>query len=66
MNVGLAEKLMRARPRAAAALLREARETTVSALEDLRSVVRGIHPPVLADRGSPGAVEALALQLPCR
>ena len=51
MNVGLAEKLIATDPEAAAELLREARETAVSALEDLRSVVRGIHPPVLADRG---------------
>lgn len=64
MHVGLAEKLLATDPAAAAELLREARETTVSALEDLRSVVRGIHPPVLADRGLAGAVEALALPLP--
>ncbi|MDT0202282.1 histidine kinase [Nocardioides sp. AE5] len=64
MNVGLAEKLMATDPEAAAELLREAREATVSALEDLRTVVRGIHPPVLADRGLVGAVEALAVALP--
>jgi signal transduction histidine kinase len=64
MNVGLAEKLMITDPVAAAGLLREARETTVSALEDLRSVVRGIHPPVLADRGLAGAVEALVVPIP--
>ena len=64
MNVGLAEKLMGSDPDTAAALLREARETTLSALEDLRSVVRGIHPPALADRGLTGAVEALALPIP--
>jgi signal transduction histidine kinase len=64
MNVGLAEKLIGSDPETAAALLREARETTVSALEDLRSVVRGIHPPALADRGLAGAVEALALPIP--
>lgn len=64
MNVGLAEKLLRTDPEAAAALLREARETTMDALDDLRSVVRGIHPPVLADKGLAGAVEALALALP--
>jgi len=55
MNVGLAEKLIATDPEAAAALLREARESTVNALEDLRSVVRGIHPPALADRGWPAA-----------
>jgi signal transduction histidine kinase len=64
MNVGLAEKLMATDPEAAAALLREARETTASALEDLRSVVRGIHPPALADRGLAGGIEALALPIP--
>lgn len=64
MNVGLAEKLMATDPEAAAALLREARESTVSALEDLRSVVRGILPPVLADQGLAGAVEALTIGLP--
>jgi len=64
MNVGLAEKLIATDPEAAAALLREARETTVDALEDLRSVVRGIHPPALADRGLAGGIEALALPIP--
>ena len=64
MNVGLAEKLMATDPEAAAALLREARESTQSALEDLRSVVRGIHPPALADRGLAGGIEALALPIP--
>lgn len=64
MNVGLAEKLLDSDPVAAAELLREARETTVSALEDLRSVVRGIHPPALADRGLAGGIEALALPIP--
>ncbi|AIY18765.1 sensor histidine kinase [Pimelobacter simplex] len=64
MSVGLAEKLLHSDPEAAAALLREARETTIDALDDLRSVVRGIHPPVLADRGLAGAIEALAVALP--
>ncbi|HVK27128.1 MAG TPA: histidine kinase [Nocardioides sp.] len=64
MNVGLAEKLVHTDPEAAAALLREARETTMDALDDLRSVVRGIHPPVLADKGLTGAVQALSLALP--
>ena len=31
------------------------------ALAELRDLVRGIHPPVLADRGLVGAVQALAL-----
>ncbi|GAB6900226.1 sensor domain-containing protein [Kineosporia succinea] len=63
MNIGLAEQLLRRDPEAAAALLAEARQATTDALEDIRGVVRSIHPPVLADRGLAGAVEALAVQI---
>lgn len=49
INVGLAEKLLATDPDAAAGMLREVRQTTLDALADLRAVVRGIHPPVLAD-----------------
>jgi len=63
MNLGLAEELLATDPDAAARLLSEARTVTTSALGDLRSVVRGIHPPVLADRGLAGAVQALALDM---
>jgi signal transduction histidine kinase len=61
MNLGLAEQLVAQDPEAAKALLQDARESTVGALEELRSLVRGIHPPVLAERGLPGAIEALTL-----
>jgi signal transduction histidine kinase len=64
MNVGLAEKLMETDPASAAELLREARETTLSALADLRAVIRGIHPPALADLGLAGGIEALAVARP--
>lgn len=64
MNVGLAEKLMASDPESAAELLREARETTLSALAELRAVIRGIHPPALADLGLAGGIEALAAQIP--
>jgi signal transduction histidine kinase len=64
MNVGLAEKLLETDPAAAAELLREVRETTLAALADLRTLVRGIHPPVLADLGLGGGVEALAASIP--
>ncbi|HLI01584.1 MAG TPA: histidine kinase [Acidimicrobiales bacterium] len=63
INLGLAEDLLERDPGAAADLLAEARTTNLAALDDLRSLVRGIHPPVLADRGLIGAVEALALDL---
>ena len=64
INLGLAEQLVATDPEAAADLMREARESTVTALSDLRTVVRGIHPPALADRGLAGGVEALAADLP--
>ncbi len=64
MNVGLAEKLVHSDPDSALELLREARYTTISALEDLRTLVRGIHPPVLADRGLVSGIEALAIPIP--
>jgi signal transduction histidine kinase len=63
MSIGLAEQLLSTDPEQAARLLAEAKAVTVSALDDLRSVVRGIHPPALADRGLVGGVEALAVQL---
>jgi signal transduction histidine kinase len=63
MTLGLADDLLARDPEAAGKLVAEARETTGAALSDLRGVVRGIHPPVLADRGLAGAVEALALDM---
>ena len=64
MNLGLAEELIRKDPQAAASLIAEARTSSNSALADLRSLVRGIHPPVLADRGLVGGLQALALSSP--
>ncbi|MFF5422681.1 sensor histidine kinase, partial [Streptomyces misionensis] len=37
---------------------------SAEALAELRDLVRGIHPPVLAERGLGDAVRALALRLP--
>ncbi|NUW33058.1 sensor domain-containing protein [Nonomuraea sp. SMC257] len=45
-------------------MIDEAREVAAQALTDLRDLVRGIHPPVLADRGLAGAIEAAALLCP--
>jgi signal transduction histidine kinase len=64
MTIGLAEELMDSDPAAARKLLAEARDASNTALVELRHLVRGIHPPVLAERGLDGAVRALALSLP--
>jgi signal transduction histidine kinase len=53
-------------PVAARALLYEARDASVKALAELRDLVRGIHPPVLADRGLADAVQAVTLDTPLR
>ncbi len=63
MNLGLAEELLSKDPRSLTELLAEARSSTLTALDDLRTVMRGIQPPVLADRGLEGAIRALALDL---
>ncbi|MBT8225003.1 MAG: sensor histidine kinase [Dactylosporangium sp.] len=63
MNIGLAEELLRRDPAAAQRLLADARQTSGEALTELRALVRGIHPPVLVERGLAGAVEALALTI---
>ncbi|MFI0374149.1 sensor histidine kinase [Actinomadura sp. 1N219] len=64
MNIGLAEEMMKHDPETAQQLLAEARAASGTALTELRDLVRGIHPPVLAERGLDGAVRALALGLP--
>lgn len=64
MNLGLAQELMDSDPRTASQLLEEARESSTEALAELRRLVRGIHPPVLADRGLTGGLLALAMACP--
>ena len=64
MSLGMADELVGEDPHAARELLAEARQRTGQALAELREVVRGIHPPVLADSGLEGAVRALALANP--
>jgi signal transduction histidine kinase len=66
MALDAADQLLDDNPEATRALLAEARESSAKALAELRDLVRGIHPPVLADRGLAEAVRALALNLPVR
>ncbi|MET7684486.1 histidine kinase [Streptomyces sp. NPDC005423] len=64
MNLGAIEALIEKNPAKARELLVRARRSSAEALDELRDLVRGIHPPVLAERGLGDAVRALALRLP--
>ncbi len=60
MRLGLAKRAYERDPAAARKLLDDAQDQAEEALTELRHVVRGIHPPILTDRGLVGAVRALA------
>jgi signal transduction histidine kinase len=60
MNLGMAEQKLAVDPEAARDLVTEARLGVEEALRELRDLARGIHPPVLTDRGLEAAIAALA------
>jgi signal transduction histidine kinase len=64
MSLGMAEQKLSSDPEAARELLDEARRGAQEALAELRDLARGIHPPVLADRGLEPAIAALAQRTP--
>ncbi|MEJ8641562.1 sensor domain-containing protein [Streptomyces sp. MS1.HAVA.3] len=66
MTLGLAELELRGLPQAAeaAALVARGRGEAKVALEQLRDLVRGIHPQVLTDHGLAAAVAEVALRHP--
>ncbi|HET6861087.1 MAG TPA: sensor domain-containing protein [Streptomyces sp.] len=64
MNLSTVEALIEKDPAQAKKLIAMARASSAEALSELRDLVRGIHPPVLAERGLGDAVRALALRLP--
>ncbi|MCP2253996.1 Signal transduction histidine kinase [Prauserella aidingensis] len=64
MQLDTAEALVDNAPNRAKELLADARGRLAGTLADLRTVVRTIHPPVLAERGLADAVRALALDSP--
>jgi signal transduction histidine kinase len=64
MSLGMAEEKLRTDPDGALVLLAEARSGARAALEELRDLARGIHPPILTDRGLEAAITALAAHSP--
>lgn len=60
MRIGLARRAYDADPVRGKAMLDDAQDQVEATLGELRHVVRGIHPPILTDRGLVGAVRALA------
>ncbi|MFF2148577.1 sensor domain-containing protein [Kitasatospora sp. NPDC058190] len=64
MTLGLAEYELRGREPRAVELVTRARGEARQALEQLRTLVRGIHPQVLTDHGLAAAVAEVALRHP--
>jgi signal transduction histidine kinase len=64
MSLGQAEQKLETDPEAVRELLAEARQGAGEALVELRSLARGIHPPILTDRGLEAAVTALSSRSP--
>jgi signal transduction histidine kinase len=66
--LGATRRALTRDPAAADAMLERAQDAAEQALAELRAVVRGILPPVLADRGLAGALAGLAADcaVPCR
>ncbi|MCE7001709.1 histidine kinase [Kibdelosporangium philippinense] len=64
LGLGALEHLIDQDPDRAKQVLSKVRSNSAQALAELRDLVRGIHPPVLADRGLGDAVRALALDTP--
>ena len=66
MSLGMAEQKLAEDPKRVGELLAEARVGAEQALRELRDLARGIHPPVLADRGLEAALQSLANSTPMK
>jgi signal transduction histidine kinase len=64
MSLGMAEEKLDSDPAQARELLLEARGEARTALTELRDLARGIHPPILADRGLEAAITSIAARSP--
>jgi len=66
MKLGAVEALVDTDPAAAKRLAAELRAASSEALTELRVLIRGIHPPVLSERGLLDAVRAMAMDSPLK
>jgi signal transduction histidine kinase len=64
LDLRMARAKLDEEPASAAALLEGATHELAAATEELRELARGLHPPVLTDRGLVAALEALAGRSP--
>ncbi|WP_345714136.1 sensor histidine kinase, partial [Kineococcus glutinatus] len=64
MQLGMAQRELERDPERARLLLDKAHASAKEAVTDMRQVARGIHPPVLTDRGLDAALSALAASCP--
>jgi signal transduction histidine kinase len=64
MELGRAKAKFGTDPEAAAEIVSQAHEQAKEALAELRNLVRGVHPPVLSDRGLDAALSGLAALSP--
>jgi signal transduction histidine kinase len=64
MELGRARAKFASDPEAAEAIVGQAHEQAKEALTELRNLVRGVHPPVLSDRGLDAALSGLAALSP--
>ncbi|MFI2609501.1 sensor histidine kinase [Kitasatospora sp. NPDC018619] len=66
LRLGAVAALIDRDPDQAKRVVTDAQENVTQALQELRDLVRGIHPPVLAERGLTDGVRALALDVPLK
>jgi signal transduction histidine kinase len=64
MELGRARAKFASDPKAAEVIVGQAHEQAKEALTELRNLVRGVHPPVLSDRGLDAALSGLAALCP--
>ncbi len=64
MDLGMAQGRLESDPAGARQLLDQAHTSAKEAITEMRQVARGIHPPVLTDRGLDAALSALADRAP--